>query len=127
MKKSLIFMLIVLIGMVMLTSGCAKMRNEMASEGGFWGSVTGGAEGDYIIISQSGGYIMDVWKLKNVIVQSASSSDGWLFRDDDGNAINIGGDVKVIRVKNKDFEQWDKIYEYHMELESKSYRDKYFY
>lgn len=100
-------------------SGCAKIDNEIAANGGFWGSY----KGDYIIRNDSGGKIMDVWKLKNVIVQSESNSDGWLFQDENGNAIFLGGDVKVIRV-NKAVD-WDKYQEYHAEFESKSYQELY--
>jgi len=128
MKRNvMLVVMIMLVAMMLFASGCAKARNQWASEGGFWGSVTGGAEGDYVIISQSGGEIMDVWKLRNVIVQSAEGSDGWLFRDSDGNAINLGGDVKVIRLKDKNPTQWEQMHEYHMEMEPLTYRETFNY
>lgn len=49
--------------------GCAKMQNQIAANGGFWGSYAG----DYIVRNDSGGRIMDMWILKNVIVQSVES------------------------------------------------------
>jgi len=109
-----------------LTVGCAKQRNRWAANGGFFASMTGGVNGDHVVISQSGGEIMDVWKLKNSIVQSPEGSDGWLFRDNDGNPVNIGGDVKVIRiVGGSGVNLWDKDHEYHMEFESQTYREKF--
>lgn len=121
MKK---YFYLLILGTLICSLGCAKARNKWASEGGFVSSMTGGTNGDYIVISQSGGEIMDVWKLKDAICQSPSGSDGWLFRDNDGNPINIGGDVKVIRVIN-DNDVWDSYHEYHMEFESQTYRQKY--
>lgn len=97
-----------LVLLIMLVTGCAKMKNEIAAKGGFFGSY----EGDYIIRNDSGGTIMDVWKLRNVIVQSESQSDGWLFRDGSGNVIHLGGDVKIIRVNDSII--WDKYHDYHI-------------
>jgi len=88
-------------------------------------SISGGIEGDYIVISQSGGKIMDVWKLKNAMCQSSEGSDGWLFRNSAGNPVNIGGDVKVIRMVELDADLWNSYHEYHMELESAAYRELY--
>ena len=102
-----------------------KTRNKWASEGGFLASVTGGIEGDYIIISQSGGKIMDVWKLRDAMCQSPEGSDGWLFRDNQNNPINIGGDVKVIRLAKFDADVWNNYHEYHMEFEAVTYRQLY--
>lgn len=115
MSKSL---LILLACCITTLSGCAGCRNDIAARGGLVGSYTG----DYIVISQSGGQIMDVWKLKNVYVQSETNSDGWRFLDDRGNSIFVGGDIKIIRVKEKGL--FDKYHEYHMEHENQTYRDK---
>jgi hypothetical protein len=99
--------------------GCAKWQNQVAADGGIWGSYAG----DYIVRNDSGGRIMDMWILKNVIVQSVESGSGWLFRDDDGNPIHLGGDVKVIRViKGIDM---SKYHEYHAEFETKTYQELY--
>jgi len=104
------------------TIGCAKWKNKVARDGGFFTSHAA----DYIVISQSGGIIMDVWKLENVMVQSEEEPDGWLFRDQEGNVINIGGDSKVIRLKKGTKSSfWSKYYEYHMEFEKQTYREKF--
>jgi len=83
----------------------------------------GGVNADYIVVSQSGGVIMDVWKLKDVMVQSPDASDGWLFFDSKGTSIYIGGDVKIKRAPPA--EVWDTYKEYHMEYESLTYREKF--
>ena len=115
MKKMLMLMIIVLI-----LTGCKKTRDRWAAQGGI---VTSHAE-DYIVVSQSGATIMDVWKLKNAFVQSPDGSDGWLFLDSAGNSIYIGGDVKTIRLR-KDKTIWDSYHEYHMEHEQQTYREKF--
>jgi len=46
---------------------------------------------------------------------SADNSDGWIFKDQKGNSINLGGDVKVIRL-NGDANVADKYCEYHAEF-----------
>ena len=63
MKKFLTIVVLFHVGILMLTglSGCAKARNRWKSNGGFWASMGGGTMGDYVVISQSGGKIMDVW------------------------------------------------------------------
>lgn len=117
--KGVHILLVVCLLVLICLYGCAKMKNEIASDGGFFGSYAG----DYIVRNDSGGVIMDMWKLKNVIVQSVTSSDGWLFRDEAGNVINLGGDVKVVRVN--DSVTWDKYHEYHAEFNTKSYQELY--
>ena len=78
-------------------------------------------------VDSKGGKIMDVWKLKKVIVQSTDLSDGWLFKDQKGNSLFVGGDVKTIRLIGENAkEMWDSYHEYHMEFESLSYREKFF-
>ena len=122
MKKftvCLILVLIVCAASCFILGGCAKSRDRWKAKGGVFTS----SKSDYIVISQSGGLIMDVWKLKDVIVQSEPNSDGWLFLVND-NPVYIGGDVKTIRLA-KDSSLWDKYHEYHMEFESQTYREKY--
>lgn len=102
-------------------SGCAKACNTMDRDGGIIGSYAG----DWVVVNYSGGRIMDVWKLENVMVQSEAQSDGWLFKDSAGNVINIGGDAKAIRFKSKTGD-WEKYHEYHAEFESVTYESKYF-
>lgn len=102
-----------------LVTGCAGCMNDIRSRGSILGSTTG----DYIVISQSGGLIMDCWKLNDVYVQNEENSDGWLFTDDDGNVVRISGDCKVIRIS--DMDDMDNWHEYHMESESMTYREKF--
>ena len=106
---------------ILLFGSCARARVQ----GDFSGSAFGmtSQKGDYIVISQSGGEIMDVWILPDTIVDSASSSDGWIFRDKNENAIAIGGDVKALRIRNK--AEFENYHEYHMEFESQTYRELY--
>ncbi len=99
--------------------GCAGCRNEIASRGGLIGSYAG----DYIVLSQSGGLIMDCWKLTDVYVESIDNSDGWRFKDGNGDINFIGGDVKVIRIHDR--KNMDRYHEYHMEFETLTYRDKF--
>lgn len=88
-------------------TGCASLENQVAKDGGLFVST----RGDYIVINSSGDRIMDVWKLKDAFVDSEASSDGWSFIDNNNNVIMLGGDVKVIRVK--DNKTWNKYEEYH--------------
>lgn len=115
-------MLGILFVMVLIAlSGCARLSDSTKAKGGIIGSY----KAPYIIISQSGGEIMDVYKLNDAIVQSPSGSDGWLFLDQNENPIYVGGDVKTIRLKSTNDELWSKYNEYHMEFETISYREKY--
>ena len=99
-------------------AGCADTWNKADNQGGLF---TSSAE-DYVVINHSGGEIMDVYKLKKVIVSSADASDGWIFKDQHGNSINLGGDVKVIRMNEKDVA--DDYCEYHSEFaDGKSYHE----
>jgi len=111
---------ILLIAVVFAVTSCKKTRDRWASQGGILTSHAA----DYIVISQSGGTIMDVWKLRKVFVQSPDGSDGWLFLDMTGNSIYIGGDIKTIRL-NKDKTVWENYQEYHMEFENQTYREKF--
>lgn len=100
-------------------SGCAKLKNDIAANGGLIGSYPA----NYIVRNDSGGRIMDVWVLKNVMVQSEFSGAGWLFQDSDGHVIHLGGDVKVIRIESEAL--LGKYHEYHTEFEIKSYQELY--
>lgn len=95
--------------------GCASWRNDIAHKGGLFTEYCG----DYVVISASGGIIMDVWVLEDVYVESEKSSDGWRFIDRLGQPTNVGGDAKVIRIKNK--AELKNYYEYHFERESVPY------
>lgn len=91
-------------------------RNDIAPKGSLFTEY----RSDYVVISESGGVIMDVWVLEDVYVESEKGSDGWRFIDNDGNPTNIGGDAKVIRIENKS--ELSKYREYHIELETLPYR-----
>ncbi len=98
-----------------LCSGCASWGNDIAADGGIFGTY----KGDYVVISESGGEIMDVWVLEDVFCESESGSDGWRFKDGNDNITFIGGDVKVIRAKDKSILRGYR--EYHRELEKAPY------
>jgi len=115
--------ILLLLAVIFSGAGCAKMANQISADGGFLASLGGGANGDYIVRNDSGGKIMDVWVLHDCMVQSVQSGAGWLFRDNSGNPIHLGGDVKVIRV-NREVDM-SKYHEYHIEFEKKSYQELY--
>ena len=111
----------VLVISLLSLAGCADTCNKAKNQGGLLTSSTA----DYVVIKQSGGQITDVYKLNDVIVSSPEASDGWIFQDQNGNSVNMGGDVKAIRFNNKNNDLWNKYHEYHMEFEGgKSYFDK---
>jgi len=112
-------MLALVIAGIFIGTGCAKFRNEIAADGGLIGSYTG----DYVVRNDSGGKIMDVWVLHNVMVQSDNHGAGWLFRDQSGDVIHLGGDVKVIRLNTLDTA--GKYHEYHAEFETHTYQELY--
>jgi|TARA_Y100000310_G_scaffold130972_1_gene130147 hypothetical protein len=113
---------IILLLVIMVTlSGCAKTWDAADANGGLFTS----SKAPYIIVNQSGGIIMDVYKLNNAVVQSPTGSDGWLVKDNDGAPIYLGGDVKTIRLKTIHDKRWKKYHEYHMEFEKKTYREVY--
>jgi hypothetical protein len=100
-------------------TGCASWQNDIAAKGGLFGEH----KGNYVVVSQSGGEIMDVWVLEDVYCESEKDSDGWRFIDDEGNVTFIGGDVKVLRIKQKS--SLKNYHEYHREFERQSYQDLY--
>ena len=116
MKKIIIFILCIII---VLLCGCAKWSNEIAANGGLIGSYNG----NYIVRNDSGGRIMDVWVLSDCMVQSDAHGAGWMFRDKSGNVIHLGGDVKVMRLK--DLSAVSEYHEYHAEFEKKTYQELY--
>ena len=121
MRMRNVLLIVAVIGLMLASvGGCKRTRDQWAANGGIF---TSSAE-DYIVVSQSGGRIMDVWKLRNAFVQSPENSDGWLFLDQTGNSVYVGGDVKTIRLR-KDKSVWEDYHEYHMENEYKTYRELY--
>lgn len=115
MKRSIIFLIIMIILTSVLLSGCAAWNNDVKKSGGWLGSYPS----DYVVINYSGDKIMDVWKLRNVYVQSESGSDGWNFIEASGNVIMLGGDVKIIRIY--DATTFDRYVEYHYEYNGGNY------
>jgi len=118
MKKLLLLsMLMLLVVSSTMLSGCAGACQRIKSNG----SVIGTTNGDWLVIKQSGGLITDVYKLENVFVQSEAGSDGWLFLDQDGNPVHIGGDMKAMRIeKNKEL-IFSACVEYHQETDTVPY------
>jgi len=116
MKK---FLMVVLALAFLTVVGCAKLSDDIAANG----SLLGSTKAPYIVVNESGGEIMDVYKLKNAIVQSQTA--GWLFLDNEGLPVFLGGDVKMIRLKSTDSPLWDSYNEYHAEMESLTYREKF--
>jgi hypothetical protein len=108
----------VALSMIVLLSGCARQCNRVTANGSVFGAVTG----DWIVVTYSGNHITDVWRLKNVMVQSEEHSDGWLFVDDNGNAVHVGGNTKAIRVNDKASTSWDKYVDYHSEFTNQTYK-----
>ena len=99
--------------LLLMSVGCASWSNQIAHDGGIVGTYSG----DYIVRNDSGGRIMDVWKLRNVYVENG------VFKDSRGNVIVIKGDLRVMRVN--DSETWDRYHDYHAEFESKTYQELY--
>jgi hypothetical protein len=97
--------------------GCASWRNDIAHKGGLFTEY----RGDYVVISESGGVIMDVWVLEDVYVESEKNSDGWRFIDRLGQPTNVGGDSKVIRIKDK--AELQNYREYHIERDLVPYNE----
>ena len=120
MMKRLL-MVFCLLSLVSFTGcgGCAGRHNEIKANGGLWGKYAG----NYIVISQDGGLIMDCWILEDVFVESEEDSDGWRFTDQDDHSTHVGGGVKTIRLE--DGEDSSKWHEYHMEFETQTYREKF--
>lgn len=105
----LLLIVSLLIVSLCLSTGCASWRNKIAHQGGFFTEY----RGNYVVISESGGIIMDVWVLRDAYVESEKNSDGWRFIDNLGQPTNVGGDSKVIRIKNE--AELQNYHEYHIE------------
>lgn len=118
MKKLLLLsMLILLVSSSTMLSGCAGACQRIKSNG----SIVGTTNGDWLVIKQSGGLITDVYKLENVFVQSEPNSDGWLFLDQQGNPIHIGGDMKAERIEKYKEIIFASCVEYHQETDTVPY------
>lgn len=120
MKNFILLLLTVALTTVMVTSsGCARSCQRWEANG----SIVGSVRGDWVVVKESGGVITDVYLLHNVMVQSEETSDGWLFIDQAGNPVHIGGDMKAIRVTG-DHSLFDKYVEYHIEFDPMTYQEK---
>jgi hypothetical protein len=106
--------LFVLIVFMLAITSCAKERTLGEFSGSLYGDRS--TRGDWVVLSESGGKIMDVWVLTNTIVTSVDNSDGWIFVDNEGNTVAIGEGAKIIRVKDDD--TLSKYHEYHIEFET---------
>lgn len=119
MKKKLMLGILLAIVCFSFTGCFASWGNEKALKGGYFSNNTG----DYIVLNESGGEIMDCWILKNTYVESETSSDGLRFVDPSGNGIIVQGDAKIIRVNNEiDSKQY---IEYHKDTDLISYEEFY--
>ena len=112
--------ILMLLSIVVLMNSCAGACQRIKANGSLIGSISG----DWIVVKESGGIITDVYKLEDVMVQSEATSDGWLFLDQDGNPVNIGGDMKAIRVVSNKAAVFDSYVEYHIEHDSVTYQKK---
>jgi hypothetical protein len=122
MKKYFgIVVLLLSVAVTVLTSGCAQTCQRIKADG----SVIGTVSGPWVVIKQSGGVITDVYKLDDALVKSEQGSDGWLFLDQDGNPVHIGGDMKAVRCNNDKAAVFDKYVEYHMDIDLCTYAEKY--
>lgn len=118
MKKStakIVLTIVMAIALAISVTGCAGFNNEIQANG----SIIGSTSGSYVVTNYSGNTIMDVWVLKDAYVKSESGSDGWNFIDNDGNPEKIGGDAKIIRVKDRT--TLSKYVEYHYEFDGGNY------
>lgn len=119
MKRLILFSLMALL---LATTGCARWQQKVTADGSLFGST----KGDWVVVRVSANEIVDVWLLDNAFVQSEDGSDGWLFVDNDGNAVNVGGDIKAVRASSR--QQRDVLFkqyvEYHKEFETITYSEK---
>ena len=122
MKKYLgIFFLFALVAITVFSSGCAQTCQRIKANGAFIGTVSG----PWVVVKQSGGIITDVYLLDNALVKSEAGSDGWIFLDQNGNPIHLGGDMKAIRCNSDKAEVFSRYVEYHQDIDRCTYIEKY--
>ena len=97
MKKNYGIFGLLIITMMVIFTGCAQWDQKIKADGGLIGTYTGA----WVVEKMSGGVITDVYLLDDAICKSEQGSDGWLFLDQNGNPIHIGGDMKAIRCNNE--------------------------
>jgi len=118
--KSKILRVLMLLVITVSLAGCAGTCQRWKANG----SIIGTTNGDWIVIKQSGGITTDVYLLNNVFVQSEPGSDGWLFIDNNQNAVHIGGDMKAMRVDSNKEKIFNSYFEYHAEWDTCTYKDR---
>lgn len=119
MKKKILLLGILGVMAFSLTGCMAGWGNEKAVNGGYFTSD----KGDYVVLNESGGQIMDCWILYDSYVKQNDSTDGFSLVDKNGNGILVQGDSKIIRMNNRIDES--KYMEYHKEKDLISYEDFY--
>jgi hypothetical protein len=100
-------------------AGCARTQTEIAAQGGFFASH----DAPYVVRNDSGGRIMDVWVLENTFVMEGEHGAGFQFVDSAGNVVHLGGDARIIRLK--DAAALSRWHEYHAESEQLTYEALY--
>lgn len=117
-KKMIAVIAMCTMTMTGLTGCFASFGNDKAVNGGYFSDE----KGDYVILNESGGKIMDCWVLRDTYVDSEHASDGLRFADKDGNGIKVQGDAKVKRFNSGHIDT--KLYvEYHIEEQGISYEE----
>jgi len=114
-------MMILIVGISLVTTSCAQTCQRIKADGG----VIGTYSGSWVVVKQSGGVITDVYLLNDALVKSETGSDGWLFLDQNGNPVHIGGDMKAIRCNNDKREVFNRYVEYHQDIDRCTYIEKY--
>ena len=114
-------MMIIIIGISIAATSCAQFTQKVKADG----SLIGTASGAWVFEKTSGGVIMDVWKLDDALVKSEEGSDGWLFLDQNGNPVHVGGDMKAIRCNNDKISVFNQYVEYHTDVDLCTYKEKF--
>lgn len=118
-KKVLALSILGLIASFSLTGCGAGWQNTKATHGGYFTNN----KGDYIVLNESGGQIMDCWILDDTYVKQNTDTDGFSLVDKNGNGILVQGDSKIIRINKKT--DMSKYVEYHKEKDLISYEEFY--
>ena len=113
--------MIVMVAISILSTSCAQTCQRIKANG----SIIGTVSGPWIVLKQSGGVITDVFKLDNALVKSEQGSDGWIFTNQDGNVVHIGGDMKAIRCSNNKQSIFNQYVEFHADIDLCTYKEKY--
>lgn len=71
--------------------------------------MAGASNGSWLVIDNSGGETLRHWVITEGYVESSDQSDGWQFRDSQGNLCYVSGDAFVMRV-TEPIEEFKKNY-----------------